>query len=99
MKNKDKFVDTSNFDVVRREITVDGQKLPLSIGDQIKMSPNDHLVKTVMGVQINEDCRINYCLEWYDETDGSFKSEWLTMSELKLLKKNALKRKTISLNG
>lgn len=93
------FVDFSKFKVTHREVMVDGSKLPLAIGDKLRFSQEDRNVKTVMGIQIHEDGRVNYCLEWYDEADSSFKNEWLTLSELKLLQTNSIKKKTISLNG
>ena len=99
MKKCNKQIDTSVLEIQRKEISVDGVKLPLAIGDTIAMNDEDRLIKTVMGIQINEDCRINYCLEWFDGSDNGFKSEWVTLSELKLLQKNAPKKKVVVLNG
>ena len=98
-KNDNEFVDFSKFQIERKEVSINGKKLPLAIGDKILISEEDRIVKTVMGITINEDNRINYGREWFDASDSSFKSEWLTLTELKLLNKNSKKRNKIVLNG
>ena len=98
-KNDNEFVDFSKFQIERKEVSINGKKLPLAIGDKILISEEDRIIKTVMGITINEDNRINYGLEWFDASDNSFKSEWLTLTELKLLNKNSKKRNKIVLNG
>lgn len=86
-------VDFDDFRIQRKEIMVNGKKLPLKIGDRVRMCENDTMGRTVMGITIHEDSRIQYILEWHDPSSGSFSSEALTLSELKLLTQNAFKTK------
>ena len=50
MKKRNKQIDTSVLEIQRKEISVDGVKLPLAIGDTIVMNDEDRLIKTVMGI-------------------------------------------------
>ena len=84
-----KDVDFSDFRFRRKEVTVNGKKLPIAIGDRIHIADGDPIGKTVMGITIHEDSRIQYILEWHDPSTGNFCSEALTLSELKLLVQNA----------
>lgn len=81
----EKFVDLSKFEIEKREVSVNGKLLPLAIGDKFLINDSDHLVKTVASIQIHEDGRIGYMLEWFDTNDSSFKSEWVTSTELAFL--------------
>jgi len=96
-----KDVDFSNFRLQRKEISINGKKLPIGIGDRIRMSENDTVGRTVMGITIHEDSRVQYILEWHDPSTGNFSSEALTLSELKLLTQNAYssKRKQVGFSG
>ena len=60
------------------EVSVDGQALPLKIGDKINIG--DGIVRTVMKMQINEDSGVTFGLQWIDGID--FKLEWFTYQEL-----------------
>ena len=52
--------------------------MPLKIGDKVNIG--DGIVRTVMKMQINEDCGVTFGLQWIDGID--FKLEWFTYSEL-----------------
>lgn len=81
-------VNFSDFKISKKEIRINGKALPLKIGDRIKFSDANGLAKTVMGITIHEDSRVQYILEWLDPNSGSFQSEALTMQELKLIAEN-----------
>lgn len=85
-------VDFSSFSIKKKEISVDGKPLPFRIGDRISMTEHDKAPKTVMGVTIHEDGRCQYILEWHNPENGSFSSEALTLSELKLMHANINRR-------
>lgn len=94
---KPKDIDFSVFDINRIEVSTNGEPLPFAIGDRFSMSEDDTIVKTIMSITIGEDGRTSYGLEWYDPADGCFKTELVTMSEIKLLVNNMPKKKNISL--
>ena len=93
--NKENIVDLSTFKIVVREVSINGEKLPLSIGDKLLINEQDHLIKTVTSIQIHEDGRIGYMLEWFDTSDSSFKTEWVTATELAFLNKAKKERKVV----
>ncbi len=45
---KGKTVDLSAFKLTTKEVSVNGKKLPLAVGDQILINEQDNLVKTVV---------------------------------------------------
>lgn len=94
---KEKTVDLSSFKVIVREVSVNGEKLPLAIGDKLLINKQDHLVKTVTSIQVHEDGRVGYMLEWFDTSDSSFKTEWVTSTELAFL--NKAKKEHGNVNG
>ena len=96
---KEKTVDLSTFNVVVREVSVNGEKLPLSIGDKLLINEQDHLVKTVTSIQIHEDGRVGYMLEWFDNSDSSFKSEWVTSTELAFLNRSKREQNVVKAFG
>ena len=79
----------TGFRMSRKEVSVNGRKLPIAIGDRIRMCEADSFGRTVMGVTVHEDGRVQYILEWHDPSTGNFGTEALTLSELKLLTMNA----------
>lgn len=95
--SREKTVDLSAFKAIVREVSVNNEKLPLAIGDKILVNDHDHLVKTVTSIQIHEDGRICYMLEWFDGSDSSFKTEWVTSTELAFL--NRAKKEHGNVNG
>lgn len=94
-KSAEKIVDLSSFEIDVREISVNGEKLPLAIGDTLLINEQDHLTKTVTSIQVHEDGRIGYMLEWFDASDSSFKSEWVTSTELAFLNRAKTESKII----
>ena len=60
------------------EISVGGNALPLKIGDKIDAGSN--VTRVVMKVQVNEDGRAVYGLQWFDGAD--FKLDWMTWDEI-----------------
>lgn len=93
---KEKIVDLSSFKMIVREVTVNGERLPLAIGDKLLINEQDHLVKTVTSIQIHEDGRVGYMLEWFDNSDSNFKTEWVTSTELAFLNRAKKERKTLT---
>ena len=93
---KEKTVDLSTFKVVNREVSVNGEKLPLAIGDKLLINEQDHLVKTVTSIQIHEDGRVGYMLEWFDSSSSDFKTEWVTSTELAFLNRAKREQKTLT---
>lgn len=93
---REKIVDLSAFKVAVREISVNGEQLPLAIGDKLLINEQDHLVKTVTSIQIHEDGRIGYMLEWFDDSSSDFKTEWVTSTELAFLNRSKKERKTLT---
>lgn len=89
-KEFDANVDFNRFSVKKRTISIDGKPLPLKIGDKISFDGNPELVKTIMGITIFEDNRVQYMLEWYNSHSGEFSTEMVTLNELKLLHKNQI---------
>lgn len=71
-----KFDNVASYDNV--EISVNGKKLPLKIGDQIDIG--DNVIRVVMKIQINEDSQITYGIQWLDGIE--FKLEWFSWPEL-----------------
>ena len=95
-------VDFSSFSINKKEISINGKPLPFKIGDRIAMTEHAKATKTDMGVTIHEDGRSQYILEWHNPENGSFSSEALTLSELKLLHANINRqgrRKKIGFGG
>lgn len=84
-------VDFTSFKVKPKEVRVNGVPTPLAIGDKIQMSKGTS-AKTVTTITVFEDGRIMYGLEWYDESSGQFETESVTLTELKLLHKNSIKK-------
>ena len=74
-KEKCSFIDFSKFEIDRKIVSVNGKDLPIAIGDKILVNDDDNLVKTVMGIHVSEDSRINYYLEWFDAVENTFKNE------------------------
>lgn len=90
-------VDLKRFKLSKREVSVDGKKLPLAIGDRLLVNSEDLLVKTVASIQVYEDGRISYLLEWFDASDSSFKSEWVTETELAFLNQAIKEHKIVGI--
>lgn len=93
---REKIIDLSEFKVAVREISVNGERLPLAIGDKLLINEQDHLVKTVTSIQIHEDGRIGYMLEWFDSSSSDFKTEWVTSTELAFLNRAKREQKTLT---
>lgn len=89
-----KYVDLSEFKTTIREVSVNGERLPLAIGDSLLINEVDHLVKTITSIQVHEDGRIAYMLEWFDSSCSDFKTEWVTSTELAFLNRAKKLRKT-----
>lgn len=88
-------VDLSTLDEINKiEVTMNGKTLPLKIGDKIVFPEGDVILKTISAIQINETGNATYLLEWYDE--GTFKQFWVSMTELKLMKDQMMKRTIVS---
>ena len=82
-------------EVSKIEVAMNGELLPLKIGDKIAFPEDDIILKTVAAIQINENGQATYLLEWYD--DDSFKQYWISMTELKLLKDRIVQKKVFGL--
>ena len=74
-------------------VSVNGNKLPLNIGS--KLDIGDGLIRTVMKMQINEDCNVLYGIQWIDGIE--FKLEWMTFSEICFMSNSLKNRPKISL--
>ena len=81
-------VNFDDFRITKKEIKINNKALPLKIGDRIKFDGPGAVTKTVMGITIHEDNRVQYVVEWMDPNTGMFQSEALTMHELKLIVMN-----------
>lgn len=89
-------VNINNFNIQKKEISVNGKALPFCIGDTLKLTEADKFIKTIVAVTILEDGRVQYMLEWYDPESSNFSTEAVTLSELKLLQiSNAKKVKGV----
>lgn len=99
IKLDENLVDLSSLSHSRRIVSVNGETLPLAIGDKILINDQDHLVKMITSIQIYEDGRIGYMLEWFDFSDSSFKTEWVTSTELAFLSKARKEKNTIKMPG
>ena len=76
-------VDLDSFPPVNTlEVSVNGVPTELKIGDKLVYPENSAQVKTIVAITIFEDGAINYRLKWYD---GDFKTEVVSLTELKLL--------------
>lgn len=64
--------------VSKVEVVVNCNSLPVSIGDKIDIG--DGIIRTVMKIQINEDAKITYGVQWVDGID--FKLDWFSWPEL-----------------
>ena len=71
-----KFDDISLSDHI--EVCVGKDVLPLKIGDKIDIG--DGVIRVVMKVQVNEDARTTYGLQWLDSID--FKLDWFLYPEI-----------------
>lgn len=60
------------------EVHVGNSILPLRIGDKIDVG--DGIIRVVMKIQINEDTRVTYGLQWIDGVD--FKLDWFSWPEI-----------------
>lgn len=60
------------------EVSINSEKLPLKIGDKIDIG--DGIIRIVMKIQINEDSRITYGIQWLDGIE--FKLDWFSWPEL-----------------
>ena len=78
-------------DVDKIIVTVNSKQTPLSIGDKIIYPAESGLLKTVTSMTVFEDGSVNYMLKWFD---NDFKSEAVSLTDLKILKQNALLMKT-----
>lgn len=90
-------VDFSKRNFEKKVISVNGKKIPFAIGDKLVIGEQDIYIKTIVGVTIQEDNRIQYLLEWYNPHDGSFQTEVVTSIELKLLYEAQPKRKKVQI--
>ena len=89
-------VDFSKKKFEKKVISVNGKKIPFAIGDKFVFGEQDVFVKTIVGITICEDNRVQYLLEWYNQNDRSFQTEVVTSIELKLLYEAQPKRKRVS---
>lgn len=88
-----KIVDLDDIpDFSRFEISVNGQPLPIAIGDKIQFPKDDPYLKTIIGIHIDESGIASYIIEWFE--DSVFKQNTLSLAELKVLKDN-LKQRTV----
>lgn len=95
MKTKNIITDKVNFDdfsIQKKEITINGKKLPLNIGDKFILAENDKSIKTIVAITIFEDGRVAYAIEWYDPEANNFQTENVTLTELKLLNIASIKQ-------
>lgn len=60
------------------EVHVGNSILPLRIGDKIDVG--DGIIRVVMKIQINEDTKVTYGLQWIDGI--GFKLDWFSWSEI-----------------
>ena len=96
MKNKPKLIDLDDIQSFQHHsVMIDGKELPISIGDKIQFPADDPYLKTVVGIQINENGLAEYIIEWFE--DGAFKQNQLSLTELKVLKDNMKQRAIIAL--
>jgi hypothetical protein len=86
------FVNFDDFSFQKKIVTLNNKELPLQIGDKLRFSENDKYEKTVVGIIIHEDNRIQYMLEWYSQENGQFNTESVSLTELKLLYNNMVKK-------
>lgn len=94
------FVNFDDFSFQKKIVTLNNKELPLQIGDKLRFSESDKYEKTVVGIIIHEDNRIQYMLEWYSQENGQFNTESVSLTELKLLYNNMTKKdkKTLGYN-
>ena len=60
------------------EVSINSEKLPLKIGGKIDIG--DGIIRIIMKIQINEDSRITYGIQWLDGIE--FKLDWFSWPEL-----------------
>lgn len=89
-------VDFSKKKFEKKVVSVNDKKIPFAIGDKFILGEEDIFVKTIVGITVYEDNRVQYILEWYNSNDGSFQTEVVTSIELKLLFDAQPKKKTIN---
>lgn len=59
-------------------VQVNENTLPLQIGDKIDIG--DGIIRIVVKIQVNEDAKVTYGVQWVDGID--FKLDWFSWPEL-----------------
>lgn len=74
--------DIKKFDCINLskhvEVYVENNILPLYIGEKIDIG--DGVIRVVMKIQVNEDAKVTYGLQWIDGID--FKLDWFSWPEI-----------------
>lgn len=84
-------VDIDQMPTVNKiKVSVNDVPTDLQIGDKLVYPEDSGCLKTVISMTIFEDGTVNYMLKWYD---GDFKTEMVSLTDLKLLKENSLLKK------
>lgn len=95
MGRRPKYIDVEKLPAVNKiKVTINGKKTPFKIGDKLRFPVESPIVKTIISMTIFEDGTVNYMLKWYDG-DG-FKTEMVSLTDLKLLNLNFLPSPEIS---
>ena len=97
MAKRSKYIDIKNLKPMKKiRVDVNGKPADFRIGDKLRWPEKSPIVKTIVSMTVFEDGSINYQLKWFDGND--FKSELVSVSDLKLLNVNELPLQQIQLS-
>lgn len=97
MSRHSTFIDVRKLKPLKKiAVDINGKPADLRIGDKLRWPEDSPIIKTVVSMTIFEDGTVNYQLKWFDGCD--FKSELVSLSDLKLLNVNSMPPQQIQLN-
>ena len=98
MGRRPKYIDVTKLPPVNKvKVVINGKPTDFMIGDKLRFPSESAIVKTIVSMTIFEDGTVNYMLKWFDGVD--FKTEMVSLMDLKLLNLNFLPSPTISLSA
>ena len=77
-------------------VSIDGKELPMKIGSKIVLGDENDVTRTIVGIKVNVDGYVTYCLEWFNGVD--IKYDWVSTNELHYIYANLRKKTHIGLH-
>jgi len=97
-KRTKSYIDVRKLKPVKKlAVAINGKNTEFKIGDKLRWPEDSPIVKTIVSMTIFEDGTVNYQLKWFDGCD--FKSELVSVTDLKLLNVNVLPLNKISFDA